>query len=184
LEKVVSKFYISLWWSWAWRLSISTIVYTSLFSGLMTLILYLKEGMKPFHSELFEALVIIFEFWFLVFFGIALLLSLFQGLKHIFNHCHHTYSLELLSCPQEAKMQKIIGYGDLVKVWRKWFILLIWLVGAQMVLAVILSRLLSDTNSLVRWFNIYSLYGFILVAGYFSFILLVARCKKVRIVKC
>ena len=182
----MSKFYILLWWSWAWRLSVSTIVYTSLFSGLMTFVLYLKEGAKPFNTELFEALVIIFEFWFIIFFGIALLLSLFQGLKHIFNHCHHTYSLELLSCPQEAKMQKIevIGYGDLVKVWRKWFMLLIWLVGAQMVLAVILSTLLSDTNSLVSWFSIYSLYGFILIAGYFSFILLVARCKKVRIAKC
>jgi hypothetical protein len=182
----VSKFYISLWWNWAWRLTVSTLAYTSLFSGLITLILYLKEGIKPFNIELVEALVIIFEFWFLVFFCIALLLSLFQGLKHIFNHCHHAYSLELLSCPQEAKMQKIeiIGYGDLVKVWRKWFILLIWLVGTQMVLAVIFSTLLSDTNSLVGWFNIYSLYGFILVAGYFSFILLVARCKKVRIAKC
>ena len=180
------SFYISLWGAWVLRLSVSTLVYTSLFSGIVTMVLYLKEGIKPLNEDLLSALVSIFEFWFLSFFSAALLLSLFQSLKYIFNRCHNGYCLELFSCPQEAKMQKIevIGYGDLIQVWRKWFMLLIWLVGTQMVITVVLSKIFSIWYVVESWFSIYVLYGFILIAGYFSFILLAARCKRVRIVKC
>jgi hypothetical protein len=182
----VYKFYFLLWLKWASRLSFFSLFYTTIIAGVITLFIYVKGGMQVLNKELLEALFSVFSFSFMLVFGLSLLLSLFLGLKYIFNDCYDGYSFELLSCLSETKVEKIdlIGYGDLLKVWRKWFMLLIWLVGAQMVFAVILSKIITLSGSLISWFSIYYIYGAILVAGYFSFIILAAKCKRVRIVKC
>jgi len=182
----MSKFYFLLWLHWAFRLSISTFIYGSFFAILITLFLYIKQGLPTLTAEVYTALFDIWSFWFLILGNIALLLALFRGMKYIFNTCHNSYVLELFSCENEESKELIesVGYGDLVKVWRKWFMLLIWITGAQMVIALALSAIFISNESIFTWFNIYSLYGFILVAGYLSFIIFSAKCKRVRIKKC
>ena len=54
-------------------------------------------------------------------------------------------------------------------VWRKWFMLLIWLVGSIMIFALALTHLFTSYSGLFEWFDIYWLFGFILMEGYFSF---------------
>jgi len=61
--------------------------------------------------------------------------------------------------------------------------LLVWLVGSMVVFALVAMRIFTSYSGLFEWFNIYWLFGFILVAGYLSFILLGMRCKKIKIVK-
>jgi len=182
----VSKFYLLLWLKWALRLTLCSIAFSSILSLVVTLFIYISEGMPTHSSEVYSALVEVFIFWFVVLWNFTLLVALFRSLKYIFNSCHNGYTLRLLSCPKDGKSKVLdsIGYGDLVKVWRKWFMLIIWLVGAEMVFALILTKLFSSYNGIFEWFNIYILYAFILAAGYFSFILLSSRCKKVEIVKC
>ena len=148
------------------------------------------QGMKPLESEIIRALIAIFKFWFALSWSFALLIILFRSLKYIFNICVGEYRFELLTCPVEEKKDESreviadIGYGDLLKVWRKWFMLLIWMVAAQMIVALIVMKLFSSYENIFDWFNIYLLYLFILIAGYFSFIVLSMKCKKVRISKC
>jgi len=117
---------------------------------------------------------------------VTLLLALFSTLKSVFNNCHNGFKLELLHCPKENEKEAIefIGYGDLVKVWRKWLMLLIWITAVEMTLALVYTHLILSFESLFDWFNIYVLYIFILIAGYFGLMILSVRCKKVRLSRC
>lgn len=142
--------------------------------------------MAPITRELKQALFEITKFWFLILWSVTLLLFLFRTLKTIFNNCQNGYKLQLLTCSKEGKTDviEVVGYGDLVKVWRKWFMLIIWLVGAQMIIALLISYTINSYETIFDWFNIYVLYAFILLAGYFSFMILSVRCKRVKLVKC
>ena len=174
----MTKFYLSLWWSWALRVTLCSLFFSGLASFLVTLVVYFSHGMQSVDSTLLLALLDIFVFWFMILWNVALLLALFRSLKYIFNTCHSKYKLELYTC-QKEKIEKV-AYGDLVKLWRKWLMTMIWLVGVQMVFMVIISYVFS----LSHWFSIYLIYAFVLSAGYFSFVLLSSRCKQVRIAKC
>ena len=182
----MSKFYLQLWLAWALRLTLSSLGLALLFSFAVTFYLFAKQGFPALSEEVVQALLSILKFWFAPLWGITLLYSLFKGIKYIFNVCKNGYSLELLTCPKEGRVEtiEVVGYGDLVKVWRKWLMLIIWLVGAQMIIAMALKYLLSSSDFSLEWFNIYVLYAFVLLAGYFSFMILSVRCKRVRLVKC
>ncbi|WP_246153864.1 hypothetical protein [Sulfurimonas indica] len=156
------------------------------FALLLTLFIYMKQGFPPVDEEIMGALFDVWKFWFAIALNMAVLIALFRSVKYLFNHPHAGYVLKLKKCFKEDSHEylEVIGYGDLVKVWRKWFMLLIWLVGSLMVLALLFTYIFSFYESLFDWFNIYVLYAFILLAGYLSFIFLGSRCKSVRIVKC
>lgn len=186
LGKRMSRFYLLLWLKWALRLTLSSILGAVVLSFFVALTIYYFKDMPPLNDAVLWALFDIASFWFTLLWSLTLLLFLFRGMKYIFNDCINGYNLKLLTCPKENKSElvEVVGYGDLVKVWRKWLMLMIWLVGAQMILALIFTHFFSSFSSLFDWFNIYLLYGFILIAGYFSFMILSVRCKRVKIVKC
>ena len=142
--------------------------------------------MQTLNKEVYTALFDIFKFWFSVLWNFTLLIALFRSLKYIFNTCHDGYKLVLHTCIQRSKSEVIefVGYGDLIKVWRKWLMLIMWLVGVQMIFAMIFFMLFTSMSAIFDWFNIYILYAFVLVAGYFSFILLSVRCRLVKVKKC
>ena len=181
----MSKFFFSLWLKWATRLTLESVLFALFLSLCITFYIYFKQGLPAFTPEVISALSTITQFWFGILWSLTVLLSLFRGMKYIFNKCNSGLRLELLTCPKESQSEliEVVGYGDLVKVWRKWFLLLIWLVASEMIVALIFSYLLGSEN-IFEWFSVYVLYAFILVAGYFSFMLLSARCKRVRISKC
>ena len=153
---------------------------------IITLGIYYSQGMPKIDGEVLEALVEIGKFWFAISWSITLLFSLFRGMKHIFNRCHNGYVLKLMSCPKGNKSQviEVVGYGDLVKVWRKWLMLMIWLVGSEMILLLFLNYIFSMNKIIFSWFNIYVLYTLLLFAGYFSLMILSVRCKQVRLSRC
>ena len=176
-------FYFQLWFRWALRVSISSVVLSSSLSLLITIVLYFKQGAVDFNVEVLEALMQVFIFWFPLTWSISILVVLFRSLKYVFNRCHNGYELKLYECKQRNLID-IVGYGDLVKVWRRWFMLMIWLSGIQMVLVLGFMYLFSSYHSIFEWFNIYVLFVFVLISGYLSFILLGGRCKKVKVKKC
>jgi len=183
---MMSKFYFELWFRWLIRVLLCTLFFASLFSSGITLLLYIKQGMQPLNKEVTEALYAIWHFWFLIFLNVTLLIALFRSTKYLFNRCYATHMLRLKSCEHKSGEVYIdpVGYGDLIKVWRKWFMLLIWIVAAFMILSVALTYLLSSYTTIFAWFSIYILYTFIAIAAYFSFVLLTSRCKAIRVVKC
>ena len=186
----MSRFYFILWIRWATRLTLCSLGLAVLFAFMVTSFIYFSQGMPSINSEVSRALFEIFKFWFPIVWSITLLIALFRGLKYIFNKCINGYELKLLTCKsakdenKENEIIKIIGYGDLVKVWRKWLMLNIWLIGSFMIIALVYTNIFTSFNGVFEWFNIYWLFGFMLLGGYFSFVLLGARCKKVKVVKC
>ena len=182
----MSYFYFILWLKWTFRVTLSSVSLAAFFSFLITVVIYINHDMRSLNSEVYEALFNIFKFWFVLLWSVTILFSIFRSLKYIFNSCFGNYKMLLFSCENEQKREliEVVGYGDLIKVWRRWIILLIWLVGSLMILATIFFKLFSSFESIFDWFNIYILYIFILIAGYFSFIILSSKCKKIRIKKC
>lgn len=170
----MKRFYFTLWFFWALRVVLCSVAGALVLSLIITTVLYAKQGFVTFNKEVLEALFSIFSFWFFISLNITVLFALFRSVKYIFNRCYGGYSFKLLSCPKEQTFIEVIGYGDLVKFWRKWFMLLIWLSAAFMIIDFIF----------FKYYNIYILYGVILLSGYFSFIFIGARCKQIKVVKC
>ena len=177
------KFYFLLWLRWAARVVTCSVLLAYLFSIIITAIIYFSGSKPSIDADIFNALRDILEFWFPIIWSFTLLLALFRAIKYIFNTCINGYELKLLTC-RDSEVIKVIGYGDLVKVWRRWIMLIIWLVGAFMILSVIFTTLFTNFGGIFEWFSIYWLGAFILLSGYFSFILLGTRCKQVQVVKC
>ncbi len=179
----MSKFYFFLWLRWSLRVSLCSIIMAVLFSSFITLYLYIKQGSPPLNEDILNALFQVIKFWFPITWSGTLLLALFRSLKYIFNTPIYAYKLQLRSCDNKEILNEI-GYGDLVKVWRKWFMLIIWIVGVEMVISLIFTYTFTSYKGVFEWFDIYFLFLFILIAGYLSFILLSNRCKRVKVVRC
>ncbi|MBL0707696.1 MAG: hypothetical protein JJW00_01435 [Sulfurimonas sp.] len=179
----MSKFYFYIWLRWASRVSLCSIMLASVLSLCISSYIYLSQGMRTFNMEVFLALKNVFIFWFPISWSLALLIALFRSLKYLFNTKISGYEFKLYSCDMKDTIEDV-GYGDLLSVWRRWLMLMVWLVGSLMIVALAFTHIFSSLDSLFSWFSIYWLYGFILASGYFSFILMSQRCKRVRIVKC
>ncbi len=184
----MGRFFFFLWLHWALRVTIGSVFMASVFAFLISFTIYLSHGAVSISADVSRALVDLFVFWFPLSWSIALLIVLFRSLKTLFNKCIQGYELKLLECGtkegSQAEVLEVIGYGDLVKVWRKWFMLIIWLVGSMMIFALVFTYFLSSFKSVFEWFNIYWLYTFVLLSGYISFMVLASRCKRVKVVKC
>lgn len=175
-------FYFLLWFRWGIRLILCSVTLALLISFIITVVIYIKQGSPIFSPEVFIALFNIIKFWFPLAWSITLLVALFRSLKYLFNIDIKGYKLLLLNCSLEVIEE--IGYGDLVKVWRKWFMSMIWLVSIQMLLALSFTYFLKPSLNIFDWFNIYILFVFILFAGFIALVLLTGRCKRIRVIKC
>ncbi|MDY0116372.1 MAG: hypothetical protein RBR59_02220 [Sulfurimonadaceae bacterium] len=177
------KFYSLLWLRWAFWVTLLSISFAFILSFFGSFIIYLFQGMPTLEEEIIEALWSVFWFLSAPMWSFVLFIVLFIRLKFIFNTCTAKYQLRLLACDTKEPLE-VLGYGNIAKVWRKWFMGLIWLVVAITIVAIFIASFLFGQESLFDWFTIYWLYGFILMGGYFSFMLLGTRCKNVRIVRC
>ena len=180
----MSRFYFQIWIFWALRVLAFTLGFSLLFALLITLFLYMRQGMPDFSVEIKGAIEELFSFWFVVSLNFTLLLALFLSIKPIFNRCANGYKFMLAQCEKQHSFIENVGYGDLLKVWRKWFMLLIWIIAAIMILSLGFTYLLSASTSLFSWFGFKVLFLYVLIAGYPSFVILAARCKKIRVRKC
>ena len=182
----MGKFYLFIWLKWSLYVTLFSILWAAILSLITTISIYLYKGAIDLDEQALSALVNMFNFWFVIFWTVTLLLALFRAMKYIFNSCNYGYKFSLLTCPKDGEIEiiEVVGYGDLVKVWRKWFMLIIWLVGSLMVISVVAMKLFTELNSIFDWFNIYVLYIFLIVSGYFSFIIMSSRCKRVKVSKC
>lgn len=177
------SFYFRLWLKWALRVTVESVAFGAVMAGFIVLFIYLKKGMPPLDTEVGNALSDLFRFWFGLAWSVALLLSLFRSIKYIFNRCENGYKLQLLSCETQEEIVPV-GYGDLVRVWRRWLMLLIWSSAVLIMLLTLVMRFVFGIDTLFSWLNIYALYAIILLGGYISLVLLMARCKKIRTVRC
>ena len=85
---------------------------------------------------------------------------------------------------EDDEAVEVIGYGDLPKLWRRWLMLNVWFVGSFMIFALIYTTIFTSYNGVFEWFNIFWLYGFILLSGYFSLITIGLKYKKIKIASC
>ncbi|MDD2358103.1 MAG: hypothetical protein PHX13_09370 [Thiovulaceae bacterium] len=174
------RFWFKLWLSWAVRLSIESLLYAFILAFLLCSAIYFSKGMPPLQKEFLFALGTIFQFSFMIFWSITLLVSLFRGLKYLFNRCYEGYALKLLTCKGDEVIETI-GYGDLTPLFRKWMMSMILSLLTLMILSFIVSYFLL---SFYNWYNIYVMYIFILISGGITLPLMGHRCKGVKLYVC
>jgi hypothetical protein len=182
----MNRFYLYLWFFWLVRVFFLTLFLAAFLAALITFFLYIKGGMAVVDDAVMQALFAIWYFWFGIFTNLTLLFALFWSVKHLFNNCYANYMLKLKQCEafkQENVYKENILYRDLIKVWRKWLMLLIWLVGAELIFIFVFNALVSSAP-MFSWFSIYTLYLLIAIGAYFSFVLLASRCHCVKVVRC
>lgn len=180
---MMSKFYFFLWLRWAARVITCSVLLAYVITIIITATIYFIGNKPALDTDVLNALRDILNFWFPIVWSFTLLVSLFRSIKYIFNRCINGYEFKLLTCKGDETIEEI-GYGNLVKVWRKWLMLNIWLVGSFMIISIILTSIFTSYSGIFEWFSIYWLFGFILLSAYFSFMILGARCKSVKITKC
>ena len=98
ITKTMHKFYFFIWLRWATRLTIGSTILASVISFIITLFIYFSQGAPALNNESLNALFDVFKFWFPITWSLALLISLFRGLKYIFNTCINGFELKLLEC--------------------------------------------------------------------------------------
>jgi len=179
----MSKFYFSIWIRWVLRLSVCSIFLAMLLSLFITTFIYFIKGNGAVGVDTLEALFEIWKFWVMVTWNLTLLIALFRSLKYIFNNCLDSYSFKLLEC-NTLETIDIVGYGDLVKIFRRWLFSLIWLVTSFVVIAVIFTKFFFSFSNISEWFNIYWLYLFLILSGFISFVILGTISKKVKVSRC
>ena len=180
----MSKFYILLWFRWVLRVTFCSIILAFFASILVAFGIYFLQDMPSFDEKVVAAIFTIVRFWFPLFWSLTLLIALFRSLKYLFNRCYNGYMLQLFVCDNRVESIESIGYGDLVQVWRKYFMLLIWIVGIEVIISAVIIYFLNPSSLFFEWFDIYILSLFILLAGYFTFVVLGSRCKRVKVLRC
>lgn len=177
------KFYFLLWVRWVVRLSICSTSLAMLLSVLITLVIYLIKGSVVLDANTIMAIFEIWKFWTIVLWNFTLLIALYRSVKYLFNNCLNGYTLKLLECNSSNTIE-IVDYGDLIKVTRRWFMSLIWLVSSFMVVALVITKLFASFDNIFDWFNIYWLYLFLILSGFISFIIFGNISKKVKVLRC
>ena len=179
----MGRFYLRLWADWVVRLSLESVIGAFFLTLGVVGYFYVKKGMPELSDEVSDALVNIFRFWFSILWSVAFLAALFRGVKYFFNKCYNGFVLHLFSCSSKERIEPV-GYGDLIKVWRRWFMLLIWITAAFIVVRVIVGHFLFGIESVFSWLGLPELYAFVVAAGFFAIVLSTSMCKRVKVELC
>ncbi len=176
------RFWLSLWTYWAVWLTLFSVTAGLFLAAMITLSLYLLKGAPSLESEVVSALQDITLFWFGLTWSITLLIALFLVVKRLFYRCIDHRQLTLTECSGRESIQKV-GLGDIIRLWRKWLMAIIWATAAQAIIVIVL-RYLFGIPDLLSWFSVYWLYLFVLIAGLITLPLMEARCKLVKVGRC
>jgi len=181
------SFYLQLWFFWMLRLIATTLLVAVVIAAGITAVIYIRQGSLALEKSVVDALVAIWQFWFMIALNFSLLFALFRGVKYLFNRCYGGYSWRLKSCSHGAEGAAYIdpiGYGDLIKVWRRWLLYIVWMSASFMIVTMALHALIYGQAPLFAWFSIYWLYLFIVLGAYPALFLLSLKCKAIKVKRC
>ncbi len=177
------RFYLRLWLFWFFQVSALSLGAAALADAVVTAALYVYRGAPPLNASVAEALWEIAGFWFGILWSLTLLWALFISVRRIMERCYAHRKFILLTCKGDERITPV-GHGDIVTLWRRWMMLLIWLVAAQMILMTGIRMVFGFETALDTWFDSYWLYGALMIAGGISLPLLGTRCKRIRVSQC
>lgn len=176
------RFWLGLWAYWAMWSTLFSVLSALIIAFAITLGLYLLKGAPALDGTVWSALFEIARFWFALLWSFTLLLALFLVVRRLFYRCIDHRRLMLHACDGSEVMMKA-GTGDVIKVWRKWLMAMIWATAAEIII-VIAMRHLAGFGDLLSWFSVYWLYLFVLIAGLITLPLMQARCRLVKVGRC
>ncbi len=176
------KFWLGLWTYWAVWLTLFSVSAGLFLAAMITFSLYLLKGAPSLEPEVVSALQEITLFWFGLTWSITLLIALFLVVRRLFYRCIDHRQLTLPECSGSGSIKKA-DLGDIIKLWRKWLMAIIWATAAQAIIIIVL-RYLFGMADLLSWFSVYWLYLFVLIAGLITLPLMQARCKLVKVAAC
>lgn len=174
------KFYLSLWLYWAFWVGFYAVAAAALLALLATAATYLVQGAASLTPQRCSALADIAWFWFAVSFNAGLLLGLIAGIHKLFSRCFFGWNYRLLDCQGEESENMPMKLW--LKLWRKWFFALIWVVAVEIMVAALAGMAVGI--GLKAWFSVYWLYVFVFFAGLPLLVVMPLRCKMVKVAPC
>lgn len=176
------RFWLGLWGRWSVWLSLFSIIAGAAGAAGVTLGVYVTKGMPGFSDDVLDALNAIGRFSFAFTWSAALLLGMLLSVRRLFGRCIAGYHLVLLGCDGADEIASPRA-ADTLKVWRKWLFAVVWIVAAQVIAGVGIAYV-SGAETLMGWFSVFWLYGFVLTAGLATLPLMSLRCKNVKVRPC
>ncbi len=182
--KLMNRFFLLLWIFWLAYVVFWSFVLGSLLATVITLFLYIRSGMPEFTDAVVYALLDVGHFLFMITYNIALLIVLFLSIKQLFKRCFDRWRLELIGCLEYKTVLSDIGYGDLIHIWRRWMMYLVWFSAFFMIVNLIFSKVFGEFHSVFEWFDIYHLYSYIAIGGFFALRQITINSKYVKVKSC
>ena len=180
---MIHRFYLALWVRWVLRVALESIGFGVVLTAGIVMYVYMQKSPQTLSQEIMDAFGVIFGFWFGIVWSATFLLALFRSVKFLFERCYAGYRFVLYDCKLKERIERV-GYGDLVRVWRKWFMVLVWISAIVMVFVSIFLRFVFGISEVFAWFDIYTVFVIVSLSGYVSLWLLPLRCKRVKVERC
>jgi len=179
---MMRRFWFGLWTYWIGWSTLWSLLSAALLAGVITAVLYVLKGSPAIEGEVFGALRDIARFWFAIIWSLTLLIALFLVVKRLFYRCIDHKELALEACSGREDLEQA-GMRDVIKIWRKWLMAIIWASAAQVIIVIAVLYLFGSSD-LLSWFSVYWLYLFLSIAGLLTLPLMEARCKLVKVRRC
>ncbi len=176
------RFYFLLWLHWVGVLLLQSIGSAFLLTLIFVAWIYFSKDVA-LNKDVIDALVSLFSFWFWVIWSATFVASLFFAFKSFFNHCYAGYVLKVIDCNSHVALEHI-GYSDLIQIWRKWLMLLIWITAFFIIVLSILLYALFEIQTLFSWLNLTIMIVLAICSAFFALFFLRFRTQKIRVERC
>jgi len=177
------RFIFQVWTAW---ILIFALIATGMavgFASLATFIIYSLKGFAPLSQpEVREAIYTIWLFWLSVGYGIGVISALGMGLYFVFDRCIGGRTITLLNC--KGEMVEGPRSKHYFKVWRKWFFAMIWLDAFEALILMGVHQLIFGGGLWMGWFQPLWMVPMMLVSGFFAMVLMLSRCKSLKVDVC
>ncbi len=174
--------YLRLWLYWLFWLFLYSLVAAVLVDMVLVGSIYLIKGAPSLDEQVRRALgsmvlTIFGPLWSMVLIGTQLIV-----LRRMMQRCFGGKRMILLTCKGDERIWPV-GLGDVLSVWRRWVVLIAWMVMIETVL-VIGGRSLLGMSVIGGGLDIPTVGIMIVLAVSLSLPLMMIRCRRIRVSKC
>ncbi|MBN2896974.1 MAG: hypothetical protein JXK05_13905 [Campylobacterales bacterium] len=175
-------FALRLWLYWLWWVLLYSVAVAAATAAVLVGVIYVLKGAPALDADVYGALEAIARVVFVPLWCAALLWAHLMVTRRLFACCLGGRRLILLTCKGDERIYPV-GLGDVLPVWRRFLMLIVWIVAVEVLLLVGVTSLWGgmSATALLRP----SVLGAMSALGAFAALLvLLGRCKCILVTQC
>lgn len=175
-------FALRLWLYWLWWMLLYSVAAAAVADGAAVGVIYLLKGAPQLDTSVYGALEAIARVAFVPLWCAALLWAHLMVTRRLFSCCLGGKRLILLTCKGDERIYPV-GLGDVLPIWRRFLMLIVWTVALEAVLVVGIAALFGGfsitTHLSAPMLGVMSAFGALA-----ALLVMLRRCKRIRITQC